>query len=79
MRLGPWPTLRQRVARGRGGVIRRTLGCVRRGLPLEGSQEVQPASWVVAEELPIAADGVLLGEHHPDSIEMPHFRLVQVI
>jgi hypothetical protein len=33
----------------------------------------------MAEELPIAAGGVLLGQHPPDRIEMPDFRLVQVV
>ena len=79
MRLGTWPTLRHRVTRGRGGVRRRLLGGVRGALPLQGPQEVKPASWVVAEELPVAAGGVLLGEHYPDSIEMPDFRLVEIV
>src|SRR5438067_341620 len=59
MRQGLWPTVWHRVTR-RPGVVRRWPGGIRRARPIEGPQEAKPATWVVAEELPIPTCGILL-------------------
>jgi len=78
MRQGFWPTVWHRVA-WRPGVVRQWPSRGWWALSVEGRQEAKPAPWVVAEELPVPAGGILLGEHPPNGIEMPDFRLVEVI
>jgi len=78
MRQGFWPTVWHRVA-WRPGVVRQWPSRGWWALSVEGRQEAKPAPWVVAEELPIPAGGMLLGKHPPNGIEMPDFRLVEVV
>jgi hypothetical protein len=48
-------------------------------LPVEGHQKAKPAPWVVAEELPIPTCGILLSEHPLNGVEMPDFRLMEIV